>query len=325
VALAASKYADVNDTHLRELLERREGLWLGRETLRRILRSHGLPPKRKRKRPKYRSRRERRASLGLMLQIDGSPHDWLEGRGPWLTLVGAIDDATNKRWALFVPAETTWAYLDLARHIALSDGIPHAVYSDKHAIFVVKRDPTLIEQLNGVEPLTQFGRAMYELGVTIIPANTPQAKGRVERMWGALQDRLVVELRLAKACTLQQANQVLASFLKDYNQRFHVVPGDSSNLFRKAPPIAQLDRILCLKEPRVVNNDHTVSFQGLVLQIPPSKYFHSLAKKRVAVLQLRDGSILIEYRSSIVARFSPESVTRLLSKHPLLETELRVA
>lgn len=325
LGLATSTYADVNDTHFQELLADREGIRLGRETLRRLLREHGLAPKRKRKRPRYRSRRERKSSLGLMLQIDGSRHDWLEGRGPYLTLIGAIDDATNKRWALFAPSECIWAYMDLMHHIAKKDGLPHAVYSDKHTIFVSPREPTLVEQLKGIEPLTQFGRAMHELGVRIIPANSPQAKGRVERMWGSFQDRLVVELRLAKARNLKQANQVLQDFLVRYNQRFYVAPKDFNNLFRKAPAATGLDRILCLKESRIVNNDHTVSFGGLVLQIPPSKYFHSIAKKKVNVLQLRDGSILIEYRSSVVARFSKDAVSRLLAKHPNTPSQLRVA
>ncbi len=160
--------------------------------------------------------------------------------------------------------------------------------------------------------LTQFGRAVGELGSTILKAYSPQAKGRIERLWNTLQDRLVVELRLAGAKDIHQANQVLKRFLDEFNRRFTVPPRQRTNVFRKAPAASVLDRILCLKDTRTVANDHTVSFEGLVLQIPPSKKFHSIAGKRADVLQLRDGSIEIFYRNMTVARFSPQAVSRLI-------------
>lgn len=323
--LTQGKYSDVNDTHLCELLAKHEKVVVGRAALRRLLRGAGLKPKRKRRSPRYRSRRERKAAFGMMLQLDGSPHDWLEGRGPWLTLVGAIDDATNHRWACFFPAETTWAYLDLLLDVITSEGLPLSLYADKHSIFRVAREPTLVEQLRGEEPLTQFGRAMSELGVRIIPAHSPQAKGRIERQWAFLQDRLVVELRLANATNIDEANAVLRRVLADYNTRFCVPPRQATSVFRRAPSAAELSRILCLKEQRVVNKDHTVSFQGLVLQIPPSKHFHSIAGRKVDVLQQRDGAIEILYRTTPVARFSPAAVTRLLAKQPHVKTDLRAA
>jgi transposase len=323
--LVQKKYGDINDTHLCEILERDDGICLGRETLRRILREHGFKPKRRRRPPKYRSRRERKPAFGIMLQIDASPHDWLEGRGPWLTLVGAIDDATNHRWARFVESETTWAYMDLMRGIFGSNGLPLSLYADRHSIFFIAREPTIVEQLKDSPPLTQFGRAMKELGVKVIPAFSPQAKGRVERMWGVFQDRLVVELRLAGAKNIEQANMVLERFLSDFNARFREEPKEKTNLFRKAPCRTQLDRILCLKEQRTVAKDHTVSFEGLILQIPPSRRFHSLAGRRVEVLQLRDGSIQIEHRCGCVARFSPEAVSRLVKTKLTVKTNLKVA
>lgn len=314
IELARVKYANVNDTHLRELLKEREGICMGRETLRSLLRFAGIAAKRQRRQPRYRSRRERKEAFGMMLQIDASPHDWLEGRGPWLTLVGAIDDATGNVWAHFEEAETTWAYLDLMMGVIVSEGIPLSLYSDRHGIFHAFREPTIIEQLNNTRPLTQFGRAMDDLGISLIKAWSPQAKGRIERLWGTFQDRLTVEMRLADARDIKEANEVLEKFLKNYNRRFVVKPRQPEKVFRKAPAKSVLERILCLKETRVVNNDHTISFEGLILQIPSSKKFRSLAKQKVEVLQLKDGSVEIKYKRQIVARFSPEAITRLAGK-----------
>jgi transposase len=313
IEFAQGKYRDINDTHLCEILSEAEGIVMGRETLRGILRKGGIPSKRKLKRRKYRSRRERKEAFGMMLQIDASPHDWLEGRGPWLTLMGAKDDATGYVWAHFEEAETTWGYLDLMGEVITTHGVPLSLYADRHSIFHTTREPTIIEQLKNLIPLTQFGRAMEELGISVIKAWTPQAKGRIERQWATFQDRLVVALRLAGAKSLEQAREVLKGFLKDYNQRFCVVPKQAAAVFRKAPPRAVLHKILCLKETRMVKKDHTVSFDGLVLQIPFSKRYPCMADGRVDVRQYRDGHIEIVYRDSVVARFSSEAITRLLN------------
>ena len=313
IEFAQGKYRDINDTHLCEILREAEGIVIGRETLRGILRKGGIPSKRKVKRRKYRSRRERKEAFGMMLQIDASPHDWLEGRGPWLTLVGAKDDATGYVWAHFEEAETTWAYLDLMGEVLTTRGVPLSLYADRHSIFHTTREPTIIEQLNNVLPRTQFARAMEELGISLIKAWTPQAKGRIERQWGIFQDRLVVALRLAEAKTLEQAGEVLKRFLKEYNQRFCIVPNQASAVFRKAPPKPVLHKILCLKETRMVKKDHTVSFDGLVLQIPFCKRYPSMADGRVDVRQYRDGHIEIVYRDYVVARFSSQAITRLLN------------
>jgi len=323
VTLARGRLKDINDTHLQEILWREEKIQIGRETLRTILREEKIAPKRKRRRPKYRSRREGKEALGMMLQIDASRHDWLEGRGPWITLVGAIDDATSHVWAHFEEAETTWAYLSLMQEIFLSEGLPLSLYSDRHTIFFSPREPTLQEQLKGIKPFTQFGRAMQELAIEIIPAYSPQAKGRVERLWNTLQDRLVVELRLAKAKTLEEAHGILKTVLLDFNQRFTVPARQQQSVFRKTPARTSLDRVLCLKEQRTVNKDHTVSFEGLILQIPPSKKFRSIAGQRIEVLQLRGGSIEIIYKNQTVACFSPEAVTRLLEQNKGVQTELK--
>lgn len=309
--LAAEKYQGVNDRHLQELLSREHGLSVCREGLRKRLRAAGIKPKRSRRQRKYRARRERRAAAGMLLQIDASPHDWLEGRGPLLTLVGAIDDATNRAWVRFAESETTWAYLLLMREVALSAGLPLALYSDRHDIFHARREPTLVEQLHNSRPLTQFGRAMEELGIHLSKAYSPQAKGRIERLWGVLQDRLVVELRLAGVSTLAGANALLERYLPGHNRRFTVPPREQVAVWRQSPEARRLDRILCLKEPRVVGRDHVVSFEGLALQVPRSRKFFSLAGRRVDVLQLRDQSIEVHHGGEAVARFTHEQVKAL--------------
>ena len=313
IEMTLGKYRDINDTHLWEILNEAEGIRMGRETLRGILRKGGIVAKRKVKRRKYRSRRERKEAFGMLLQVDASPHDWLEGRGPWLTLVGSIDDATGYVWAQFEEAETTWGYLDLMEEVFHTHGLPLSLYADRHSIFHTTREPTIIEQLKDVVPLTQFGRAMEELGISLIKAWTPQAKGRIERLWGTFQDRLVVVLRLAGAKNREQAREVLKHFLKEYNRRFCLLPKQATAVFKKAPPAVVLHKILCLKETRVVKKDHTVSFEGLVLQIPPSKMYPCLADRKVNVREYRDGHIEIVYRDTVVARFSSEAIRRLLN------------
>lgn len=196
LALVKERYPGVNDLHLQELLEREHEMEVGRESLRQRLRSAGLAPKRKHRQKPYRARRERQAAFGMMLQVDASEHDWLEGRGPRLALLGAIDDATSFAWCRFERAETTWGYLALLRGMLLTVGAPLSLYSDRHTIFHSPREPTVEEQLKNAEPLTQLGRACRELGIQIRKAYSPQAKGRIERLWEFMQDRLVVEMRL---------------------------------------------------------------------------------------------------------------------------------
>jgi transposase len=321
--LARDRYADINDQHLCELLEREHSIRLHPEALRRHLRAAGIAPKRKRRARKFRQRRERRAAAGMLLQVDASRHDWLEGRGPHLTLVGAKDDATGEVWAQFGEAESCWAYLSLMRTICLSTGVPLALYSDRHTIFHSPREPTVIEQLANQRPLTQFGRAMEELGVSTIKAYSPQAKGRSERQWGVFQARLVVELRLAGAHTLREANRVLAGFLPGYNRRFTVPPREQAAVWRKSPPAHQLDRILCLKEQRVVGRDHVVSFDGLALQLASERKYYSLARQRVEVLQLRDGSVEVHHERRMVTRFTAPVIARLIRKSATVKKQVR--
>src|SRR5437016_534228 len=185
VELARGKYRGFNDHHLTEKLKEQEQIELSREKIRRILRSHGIASPRKRRANRHRSRRERRAAEGMMLQVDGSPHDWLEGRGPSLCLIGAIDDATAKvPRAYFEEAESSWAYFRLFAEIFKKHGLCQSVYSDRHSIFWTDREPTIEEQLINQRPTTEVGRGLAELGVTLILAGSPQAKGRISKDCG---------------------------------------------------------------------------------------------------------------------------------------------
>lgn len=325
VVLARGRLSDINDTHLSEILLREEKIRISRQALRRILRGAGIPAKLKRRSPQHRSRRERKEAFGMMLQIDGSPHDWLEGRGPHLTLIGAKDDATGHVWARFEEAETTWGYMNLMQEIFVSKGLPLSLYSDRHTIFHSPKEPTIVEQINNIRPLTQFGRAMQELGITVIKAWSAPAKGRIENQWKTFQDRLVVELRLKGVKTQEEANRLLKWFLPEYNRHFGVPARQQEPVFRPSPSPCRLERILCLKETRTVAKDHTISFEGLVLQIPPSKKYHSIARQKVQVFQLRDGSVEIVYRQQTVARFRPEAVKRLVEKANDEKCQLRKA
>lgn len=236
-----------------------------------------------------------------MLQVDGSPHDWLEGRGPRLCLVGGIDDASGKvPQAFFEPAESSWAYFRLFSEIFKTHGLPHSVYADRHSIFWTDREPTLEEQLVNKRPTTEVGRGLEELGVTLIPAGSPQAKGRIERLWGTFQDRLVSELRLAGAKTQEQAQAVLDRVLPDHNRKF------SKPAWRKASS-SEIEQALCFKQKRTVAKDNTVAFEGTLFQIPKKSPYRSFANKRIEVHVLLDGAVELFYQKEKIARFDSKT------------------
>ena len=306
VELARGKYWGLNDHHLTEKLEE-QGIKLSREKVRRILRARGISSPRKRRAPKHRSRRGRREAEGMMVQIDGSPHDWLEGRGPSLCLVGAIDDATSKvPAAFFEEQESTAAYFRLFLEIGRTQGLPLSAYADRHSIFFTERQPTIEEDLSGKRPKTQVGRALEELGVTLIPAGSPQAKGRIERLWGTFQDRLVSELRLAGAKNKEEAQAVLEQFLVQYNRRFSKPALKAAPAWRKVEA-KYLKRSLCFKYPRTVAKDNTVQFGGALLQIPKRSPYRSYANKKVQVHVLLDGSVGLFYQAEKIAWFDSKT------------------
>jgi transposase len=296
VELAGSIYAGCNTQHFTELLAEREGISLSRSTVRRLLMENSICRPRKRRAPRHRSRRERYPQEGMFVQIDGSRHDWLERRGPWLTLVGAIDDATGKvLHALFCEQEDTQGYFQLMETIVSDHGIPMAVYRDGHAVFEPPENEsmTLEEQLEGKKPLTQFGRLLVELNVTSIRSRSPQARGRIERLWGTLQDRLVSELRLADARTISEANEVLWKHLPEHNGKFAVPAAKPGSAFRV--PGRDWHALFCLKYSRTVGLDNVVRFGPQRLQVLPNGRY-SYARAKVEVWEAFDGSISVYYQ-----------------------------
>ena len=312
VALTQERYQGINHTHLTELLAEREGLMLSRPTVRRILVRAGLTSPRHRRTPQHRCRRQRMPQEGMLLQLDGSHHLWLEDRGSWLTLLLAVDDATGTApYALFQEQEDTRGYLSLLQGIIERRGVPMAVYTDGHAVFQSRRAGREETNRGGA---TQWSRALGELGVTQILAHSPEAKGRVERANGTFQDRLVSELRLAGASTLEQANQVLSAFLPRFNQRFGVPADQPESAYRPVDPELDLGGVLCIKELRRVAKDNTVQYHGRSLQLFPSMERTSYAGARVEVQERLDGRLLVRHREQIL---TPQDA-------PALAKELRV-
>jgi transposase len=310
VELYRGKYAGFNFSHFHEKLLEVEGVEISRSSVGRVLKSAGFVSPRKRRPPKHRSRRERRACEGAMIQIDGSPHDWLEGRGERLCLIGGIDDATGKVvGAIFRGHEDAQGYFLMMRQV-LRHGIPETVYHDRHGIFVrdVKEGDALWEQLEGKRASTQFGRLMEELEVRQIEAGSPQAKGRIERLWGTFQDRLVSELRLTGARSLEEANEVLKTVVVAHNNKFHRRPQDPVSVYRKPDKGLDLESLFCFKYKRSVANDNTVSFFGRTIQIGPGPGGKSYASRWVDVHERFDGSVHIYYQDLCLAKVPPPPI-----------------
>lgn len=300
--LARTRYPDLNDTHLTEKLAEEEGIELSRATVRRIRRAAGLGSPRKRRAPRHRSRRERKPQAGLLVQWDGSQHAWLGERGPQLTVLAAIDDATGIVLAAhFRAQEDAHGYLQLLADLVTSHGVPVALYHDRHGIFQVNAPATVAEQLHGQSPLTQVGRALAELGITASAARSPQAQGRIERLFGTLQDRLVAELRLAEATTLAEANRVLAAYLPRFNARFGVPAADATSAFRPWDSTQDLATICCFQYQRTVAVDNTVQLGPHRLQLQPGPDRLSYARAQVIVHERLDGSLAVYYQGTRVA------------------------
>jgi transposase len=312
LALSKEVYWDFNDAHFTEKLRECEGVEVSRETVRKLRRQSGMGPKRRRRGPRHRKRRERKAQEGWMVLWDGSPHPWF---GPDLApccLMATIDDATGKLLAArFFPFEGSSGYLWLLKEMVKKYGIPISIYQDRHGA-LHRNDPhwSLEEQLAGRQEPTQVGLALQALGIEAIPALSPQAKGRVERLFATLQDRLIAELRLKGIQTIQEANAFLESvFLRDFNRRFAVRPRESQKAWREVPKTLDLDRIISFRYRSVVGNDNSIRIGGLVLDVPPGPARRSYAKANVEVRQLLNGSWKVYYQEQLIA------------KHP--STELR--
>ena len=315
VNLAGTKYSIANHTHLSELLSEREGIDIGRTTLRRILVNAGLNSPRRRRRPKHRVRRRRMPREGMLIQLDGSHHRWLGEDGPQFALLFAVDDATGAvEGALFCDQEDSRSYFLLLQGLIPRRGIPLALYTDRHPVFRHR------SEYQPAGTATQFGRAMDELGIQLIFALFPQAKGRVERTAGTFEDRLISEIRLSGATTMEEAEAVLKQFLPRYNRRFRVPPQCSEPAFRPVGPELSLGQVLCFKHRRRVARDNTVKFHRHTLQVLPGPKRPSYAEAVVVVLEGLDGRLSLQHEGRIIASqeapLSPRSLRSGLGDSP---------
>jgi hypothetical protein len=312
-------YAGFGPTLFAEKLGKLHGLYISHDTARRWMIGWGLLSDDMGRSRRSRRRRLRKACLGEMVQMDGSDHDWFEGRGPRCTLMVMVDDATGKKLVRFYAGETLAAAMDMLSRWCSRHGVPVSLYVDRAGIYRCDRDPTVAELKSKAQPVTQFGRAMKELDVRLILARSPQAKGRVERANGTLQDRLVKEMRLAKISSIEQANAWLesASFLTDLNTQQAVEAADPSDAHR--PLVLQLAEVLCVKEKRSVGNDGCVQFGGKVLQLEAQKghtqpgtveVWSAAADDRVQAI--RSGAVTWKW-SELASRPKKAAIPRVIS------------
>ena len=299
--LYRAKSGDFGPTLAVEYLGKLDGEELSEETLRQWLIEAGMWSARRRGAP-HRQWRERREHWGEMIQMDGSDHDWFEGRREKASMMVMIDDATNWTHAKFFESETTSAAMTVFGEYVGHYGLPRSLYVDRASIYETTRDSTVEEALQETAPLTQFGRAMRELGVELILAHSPQAKGRVERRHGVFQDRFVKALRLQQINTRESANSYLErEYLDELNEKFPVAARSSLNLHRPLPRGLNLNHVLCYQEQRVVQNDWTVSWCNRILQLGAEHQKLSLARKKIMVSELLDGSIRLTWGSRLLS------------------------
>lgn len=311
-------YKGFNVSHFTEKLREEESIEVSRETVRKHLMKHKLI-KMGRHVPKHRSRRERMPQSGVMLQHDTSTHDWLEGRGPSMNLIASIDDATSEvPFALFVEHDGSLSNMEVMKQTIRRKGAPLSYYVDGASHNRTHRKGGVHYRTKDGEDYkdTQIERALAELGINLIVAGSPQAKGRVERLFGTFQDRLISELRLKKICTMQEANRFLHDvFLPDHNRRFSVKPEKRGSSYRKLPARVNLDEIFCLKEERTVRADNTISYKGRALQIVSENGRKSYTRAKVQVQIWTDESIHVAYKGRQLAIVElPELPKRIIEK-----------
>jgi transposase len=302
--LLQTTYAGFNDCHFCEKLHELEDapLHVSRTTVRRIRHALGLPAKRRRRPRQGRHRRRPHAAMGAMIQVDASPFAWLETRAPSLTLVGAIDDATSTVVGLtFRPTEDLHGYAAVFQQVFHDYGLPLSVYGDGINI-LVRNDPhwTVDEELQGAQSPTHLGCVLRDLGIGYIRAHSPQAKGRIERLWATLQDRLVSEMRLRGIATAEAANAFLPEFLASFNRRFARAPESATGVWRQPPP--DLDLILSCRYERVVGRDHSVRVGDRSILLPRLPRGRSWAGYRVDVRELLGGELIVLYHGLPLAR-----------------------
>ena len=314
IELYRKQYADFGPTLASEKLLERDGIRVNDETLRKWLMETG-DWKKTRKRRGHRQWRERKHYDGEMVQIDGSHHDWFEGRGPWCVLMGYIDDATGRVFGRFYGYEGTLPAMDSFKRYIKKHGLPLSVYLDKYKTYKSTAKPTLEDELNDREPLSDFERALKELGVEVRHANSPQAKGRIERLFGTLQDRLVKEMRLRGVRTLEEANSFLEEYFPIYNRRFSVPPKERDNLHRPLERGLDLDAILCKKTERTLRNDFTVTHNSKLYQVE-----QAIQASKVMVQDRIDGSLRIYYKDRVL-RYREITERPLRENKPLTLTK----
>ena len=320
LALVREKYSGDGRTRFgptlaAEHLASEDRLVVDHETLRRWMLGAGLWQRRRQRSP-YRQRRARKGHFGELVQLDGSQHAWLEDRGPSGCAMTLVDDATGRVLLRFAPQETTWAAADVLRAWIEAYGVPQALYTDWKNVYV--RRPTDAERRAEIAPLTQFGRMCARLQIQIIPASSPQAKGRIERQHGTQQDRLIKKLRRGGITTYDAANAFVASgYLDDHNARFARPPASAEDFHRRRPPTRVLDRVFVLEETRTLSNDWVVRYQNRFLQLERVSG-RMPARSTVHVGEARDGAITIRYRDRLIAwreieSAEPRAATRVPS------------
>jgi hypothetical protein len=293
--LRDTRYPDFTLTLMQEKLKELDDIVLGRETLRQMLLSEGKWSL-VRKHSDHKEWRERMETLGEMAQLDGSVHDWLEGRGPEMVLMGFIDDATNIVFAEFFEYEGTIPALTILKKYIKKYGIPRKIYLDRHGTYKSKKEATVEEQLKGENPMSQFERAAKELEIEVIHAYSPQAKGRIERSFRTHQDRLVKEMRLANVCTLDEANKFLKNYyLLKHNRKFSVRPAKKANSHIVLGKKVQLNRIIAIKTLRTVKNDYTIQYEKNLYQLETKK---PLKRRKVTVIEDLKGRIFVDYKEA---------------------------
>lgn len=317
IGLIKDNYADFGPTLAHEYLVEKHHLSLSVSSVRNIMIRRELWTGKTKKRARVFQLRPRRAREGELIQLDGSEHDWFEGRGPYCTLLSYIDDATSKIMYLrFAKSENILDYFDATRGYIEKYGRPQALYPDKHSVFRVNREASL----SGTG-MTQFGRAMEELDIQLICANTPQAKGRVERRHRDLQDRLIKAIRLQKIDTLEEANAFLPAFIDDFNRRFAKPPQNTNNAHRPLLTSHDLDKVFCLKTPRQLSKNLTLQYKNVIYQIITERPSYAMRNAAVLVLESREGTIAIEYKGkalTAVAYHQMQARTDVISSKEIM-------
>jgi transposase len=328
IELSQKTYIAFNDTHFTEKLNEVEGITVSRDTVRRLRRANGIKAKRKRRAKKHYQRRPRKEQEGMMVLWDGSPHRWFGKDTDPCCLMAAIDDATGELCdAFFIPYECSFGYLKLVEHMVTRYGIPYSIYQDRHGSLHRNDDNwTLEEQLNGEQDPTQVGACLKSLGITPVFALTPQAKGRIERLFGVLQDRLIAELSLRNIKEMEAGNWFLSEhFIAEHNRRFAVKSESSQKAWRRIPRDVDIKRTISFCYHAVVGNDNAVRLGGMVIDIPEGPGQRGYAKAKVEARQLLDGSWRVYYKDTLIAQSNPTPLKEPIRAKPRKKSRARAA